>query len=220
MNDSISAQVAALPGLPMKDLWALWDAHFPRRPAHTNRHYVESRLAYRLQEQAYGPLPAGVRRYLVERGAQFSKIQQAGRGTECHLMPGTVLLREWDEREYRVTVTADGLYELNGTTLQEPVGGGAPHHRHATGRGRCSSGSKRAREVDDEHCHPGLTQALCCLLPRVHRRTPRPVVQLHRRAEGSRPRLHREPAHRGLDSRWRTTTMTAGSPAATWSGPR
>lgn len=39
MNDSISAQVAALPGLPMKALWALWDAHFPRRPAHTNRHY-------------------------------------------------------------------------------------------------------------------------------------------------------------------------------------
>ena len=36
MNDSISAQVAALPGLPMKDLWALWDTHFPRRPAHTN----------------------------------------------------------------------------------------------------------------------------------------------------------------------------------------
>ena len=64
--------------------------------------------------QAYGPLPAGVRRYLVERGAQFSKIKQAGRGTECHLMPGTVLMREWDEREYRVTVTADGLYELNG----------------------------------------------------------------------------------------------------------
>lgn len=98
----------------MKDLWALWDAQFPRRPAHTNRHYIESRLAYRLQEQAHGPLPAGVRRYLVERGAQFSKIQQAGRGTECHPMPGTVLVREWDEREYCVTVTADGLYELNG----------------------------------------------------------------------------------------------------------
>lgn len=32
----------------MKDLWALWDAYFPRRPVQTNRHYVESRLAYRL----------------------------------------------------------------------------------------------------------------------------------------------------------------------------
>lgn len=50
----------------------------------------------------------------MERGAQFSKIRQPGRGTECHLMPGTVLVREWDVREYRVTVTADGLYELEG----------------------------------------------------------------------------------------------------------
>ena len=37
-----------------------------------------------------------------------------GAARKCHLMPGTVLVREWDEREYRVTVTADGLYELNG----------------------------------------------------------------------------------------------------------
>jgi hypothetical protein len=100
MNDSISAQVTALPGLPMKDLWALWDAQFPRRPAHTNRHYGN-----RVWPTACRP--SGARRYLVERGAQFSKIQQAGRGTECHLVPGTVLVREWDGREYRVTVTAD-----------------------------------------------------------------------------------------------------------------
>ena len=129
MNDSISAQVAALPGLPMKDLWALWDAHFPRRPAHTNRHYVESRLAYRLQEQAYGPLPAGVRRYLVERGAQFSKIQPAGRGTECHLMPGTVLVREFDNREHRVTAQADGTFEYEGRRFKSLSGVA----RHITG---------------------------------------------------------------------------------------
>jgi hypothetical protein len=43
---SISAQLAVLPSLPMAELWALWDQHFPRRPSHRNRHYVESRLAY------------------------------------------------------------------------------------------------------------------------------------------------------------------------------
>lgn len=57
-NGSISAQLAALPPLPMADLWALWDQHFPRRPSHRNRNYVESRLAYRIQELAYGALPA------------------------------------------------------------------------------------------------------------------------------------------------------------------
>ena len=42
---TIAAQLAALPNLPMTDLWALGDQHFPRRPSHRNRNYVESRLA-------------------------------------------------------------------------------------------------------------------------------------------------------------------------------
>lgn len=29
---SVTTRLAALPGLPMDELWALWDAHFPRRP--------------------------------------------------------------------------------------------------------------------------------------------------------------------------------------------
>ena len=114
-NSSISAQLAALPSLPMADLWALWDQHFPRRPSHRNRHYVESRLAYRIQEQAYGALPGNLRKMLVEAGAKHSRIKTAtGRGAQILLMPGTTLIREWDEREYRVTVTPEGLFELNG----------------------------------------------------------------------------------------------------------
>ncbi|MDI1245191.1 MAG: DUF2924 domain-containing protein [Rhodoferax sp.] len=116
---TITAQLAALPSLPMPDLWVLWDQHFPRRPSHRNRNYVESRLAYRIQELAYGALPAGVRRHLVDAGAKHSKIKTTnrsttGRGTQLVLMPGTTLIREWDDREYRVTVTPAGLYELGG----------------------------------------------------------------------------------------------------------
>ncbi len=106
IQGSVSAQIAALPALPIKELWALWDAHFARRPAHTNRSYVESRLAYKLQELAYGGLPDGVRSKIT--------ITNKGRGNEVHLMPGTQLLREWDDREYRVTVTPDGQYDLDG----------------------------------------------------------------------------------------------------------
>jgi hypothetical protein len=107
--------------LSIQDLWTLWDSHFPRRPKHTNRHHIESRLAYRIQELAYGGLPAGIRDHLADCGAQHSKITIAakpGRGSEVHLMPGTQLLREWDEREYRVTVTPDGQYELDGQLFQ------------------------------------------------------------------------------------------------------
>ena len=93
----------------MEALWALWDQHFPRRPSHPNRNYVQSRLAYRIQELAYGALPTNVRKLLVEAGAKHSKIKSAvGGRAHTLLMPGTTLIRQWDEREYRVTVTPDG----------------------------------------------------------------------------------------------------------------
>ena len=50
------AQIAQLPQLPMENLWALWDDLFDRRPGHHQRTYLESRIAYRLQERAFGGL--------------------------------------------------------------------------------------------------------------------------------------------------------------------
>lgn len=115
---SMSAQIAPLPTLAMAELWALWDQHFPRRPKHLNRSYLESRLAYRMQEVAYGGVPAGIRRMLVEAGAKHSKITHRtasrGCGVQQHLVPGTTLTREWEEREFRVVVTPEGQYDLDG----------------------------------------------------------------------------------------------------------
>jgi hypothetical protein len=115
----VAARLAALPTLPMEELWALWDQHFPRRPSHPNRNYLQSRLAYRIQELAYGALPTNVRKLLVEAGAKHSKIKSAvGGRAHTLLMPGTTLIRQWDEREYRVTVTPDGLYALDGQVFK------------------------------------------------------------------------------------------------------
>ncbi len=115
----VAARLAALPTLPMEELWALWDQHFPRRPRHPNRNYLQSRLAHRIQEVAYGALPANVRKMLVEAGAKHSRIKSAvGRSAQTLLMPGTTLIRQWDEREYRVTVTPDGLYALDGQVFK------------------------------------------------------------------------------------------------------
>ena len=47
---TIAAQLAALPTMPMKDLWGLWDVHYPRRPGTWSRDYVLSRVAYKMQE--------------------------------------------------------------------------------------------------------------------------------------------------------------------------
>ena len=119
---TVSAQIAALPALPMAELWALWDQHFPRRPKHINRSFLESRLAYRIQEMAYGAVPVGIRRHLVEAGAAHSKIKHRVQASDTdrqqHLMPGTVLIREWDEREHRVVVTPESQCECEGRTFR------------------------------------------------------------------------------------------------------
>lgn len=60
---------------------------------------------------------------LVETGATHSRIKTqvrpaSGKGRQLHLMPGTVLIREWEEREHRVMVTPAGEYELDGQTFR------------------------------------------------------------------------------------------------------
>jgi len=119
--DPVTEQLASLQTVPMADLWKLWDRHFPRRPKHTNRNFIVSRLALRIQERAYGGLPQKLKDYLIDCGERHSKIK-SGRGPERHLMPGTVLVREFEGQEYRVLVAADGFYEVNGKRFKSLSG--------------------------------------------------------------------------------------------------
>lgn len=115
VKDSVAAQVAALPTLPIKELWALWDRFFQRRPEGPNRNYLESRVAYKLQEEAFGGLSPDTRRRLINIGVRHSKIKARQTAREIHLAPGTVLVREWGERDHKVTVTAEGTFEYEGS---------------------------------------------------------------------------------------------------------
>jgi hypothetical protein len=54
--------------LTMEQLWALWDTHFDARPNHHHRTWLEGRLAYKIQELAFGGLKSAVRRKLQEIG--------------------------------------------------------------------------------------------------------------------------------------------------------
>jgi hypothetical protein len=117
MNDkraSVAARIAELGHLPMAELWTLWDRYFERRPEFPNRTFVESRLAYKLQEEAFGGLSPQTRQRLEAIGAKHSKIKLRARARKFDFAPGTVLLREWGEREHRVTVNADGHFEYEG----------------------------------------------------------------------------------------------------------
>ncbi len=112
-EQTVAAQVASLPRLPMKALWTLWDTYFPRRPSHHNRNYVEGRVAYKIQEAAYGGLKPEVRQQLIRIGEAQSKMKRRS-PREFHIVPGTLLVREYGDREHRVTAQADGTFEYAG----------------------------------------------------------------------------------------------------------
>ena len=121
MNDtqpSVAARLAELATLPMSELWVVWDRYFTRRPEHPNRTHIESRLAYKIQEEAFGGLAMATRQRLEAIGAQHSKIKLRAKPRELNFAPGTVLLREWGEREHQVTVTAEGLFDYEGSTFK------------------------------------------------------------------------------------------------------
>ena len=63
MTESVIARVAALKTTPTPDLKTMWRELFGGEPPPYNRRFLESRVAYRIQELAYGGLkPETVKR--------------------------------------------------------------------------------------------------------------------------------------------------------------
>ncbi|MCU9848934.1 DUF2924 domain-containing protein [Defluviimonas sp. WL0024] len=111
-HDPIPARLAALKTIPTPELKAQWRELFDSEPPPFNRRYLESRLAYRIQELAYGGLKAETIRRLEQLGEELDGGDKKKRGVRLDRdrpITGTRLLREWQGIEYVVTVTADGF---------------------------------------------------------------------------------------------------------------
>jgi hypothetical protein len=115
MTDTVLAQLAALKTTPTPELKARWRELFGKEPPPFNRKYIESRLAYRLQELAYGGLKPETIKRLEALGEQLDGGNIVVRRTRVEDKPiaGTRLIREWQGVEHCVTVLQDG-YEYSG----------------------------------------------------------------------------------------------------------
>jgi hypothetical protein len=116
ISDPIPARLAALKTSAMPDLKQQWRDLFDGEPPPFNRRYLESRLAYRIQELAYGGLKPEIVRKLERLGEELDGGDRSRRNIRVDRdrpIAGTRLLREWQGIEYVVTVTADG-YEWQG----------------------------------------------------------------------------------------------------------
>lgn len=110
-HDPIPTRLAALKTTPTPDLKKQWRELFGSEPPPFNRRYLESRLAYRIQELAYGGLKPETIRRLERLGEDLDGGDMKKRGIRADAMPitGTRLLREWHGVEHIVTVTTDGF---------------------------------------------------------------------------------------------------------------
>jgi Protein of unknown function (DUF2924) len=114
-QDTVLARVAALKAMPTPKLKEQWQALFDTPPPPYNRRFLESRLAYRLQELAYGGLKAATVVRLEALGDQLDggNIDVRRRRADERPIAGTKLIREYQGILHHVTVLLDG-YEWEG----------------------------------------------------------------------------------------------------------
>jgi len=111
-SDPMPTRLAAVKTSSMADLKQQWRDLFDGEPPPFNRRYLESRIAYRIQELAYGGLKPETIRRLERLGEALDGGDLKKRSMRLdHDRPiiGTRLLREWRGVEQIVTVTADGF---------------------------------------------------------------------------------------------------------------
>ena len=221
MTDPIPARVAALKAMPMPELKQQWRDLFETEPPPFNRRHLENRIAYRIQELAYGGLKPETLRRLEVLGEQYDSHNVTTRRIRHDARPiaGTRLVREYQRRRAH----RHGAAPTATSRRAGPTSSLSAIARAITGtrwNGLVFFGLKNGRGA--RHDGSPITRKLRCAVY-TRKSTEEGLEQefnsLRRPARGLRG-LRRQPAQRGLGAGPRAATMTAASPAARWSGPR
>ena len=115
MNDPVLARLVALKTTPTPKLKEQWRQLFEGEPPAFNRRYLESRLAYRIQELAYGGLKPETVRRLEKLGEELDggRVDVRKRPANDRPISGTRLIRDYQGVEHCVTVR-DNDFEYQG----------------------------------------------------------------------------------------------------------
>lgn len=116
-NARVECEVEALATMPIVALRQHYRQLFRKEPPKAfGPDLLRRSISWRLQERAYGGLPAATRRLL--RAAMTAMAARPDRRVELPRRPGpgAVLERTWNGKRYRVMVLAEG-YAYDGTTF-------------------------------------------------------------------------------------------------------
>jgi hypothetical protein len=121
-DPAVEAELDRLPTMPIADLRKRYRELFQTEPPKPfGPDLLRRSIAHRIQERAYGGLPASTRR-LLDHLVRAAQAKPTGRlELPRRIKPGSELVRTWKGRTHRVTVMADG-YSCDGekyTSLSE-----------------------------------------------------------------------------------------------------
>jgi hypothetical protein len=116
MEQTVLRQLAELPKMPFDGLKERWRALYGTEPPAYSRQHLVRRLAYRIQELAYGGLAEETKAKLEQIADEHDQARAKKRGKRQTNTPpaGTRLVRQWRGQRHIVTVTHDGGYEYGG----------------------------------------------------------------------------------------------------------
>ena len=110
-HEPILARLAALKAMSVNELKTEWQAMFDAPAPNNSRTFLESRLAYRIQELTYGGPDKQTRRLLdlLADEVEGTLTRKAQIADPRNPVVGTKLIREWDGTAHTVTVLKDGF---------------------------------------------------------------------------------------------------------------
>jgi len=113
MKNYVLAQLESLRTMTGDDLRKMWNELYKSEPPRANKQYLTKRLAYRIQEVAYGGNSAEIEtRLAVKADEHFGKGKRPKR-TEKKAITGSVLVRLYQGVEHQIAVLDDG-YQYQG----------------------------------------------------------------------------------------------------------
>ena len=110
-HEPILARLAALKAMSVNELKTEWQALFEAPAPNNSRTFLESRLAYRIQELTYGGPDKQTRRLLdlLADEVEGTLTRKSQIADPRNPVVGTKLIREWDGIAHTVTVLKEGF---------------------------------------------------------------------------------------------------------------
>ena len=106
---SVIKQVVALQNMRSCDLEAMWDKFFNHPPEVASRQHITAKLAYKIQEMAYGGVDSKTEEKIKSCAKEIPTLVELKKTRKFSLMVGTKITKEYHGKLHEVFVVKEGF---------------------------------------------------------------------------------------------------------------